>query len=100
MSPEHDTVSSLTDAAILEFLIAHAADALELPPEEAQRITAETRLVDGLRLDSLRQAILVTGVEDHFGLEFGIEELAAVADGTVGDMVRLIQRKAASADTV
>ena len=89
---------ALTDAAILAFLTSHAAEALELPPDEVRQITTETRIVEGLRLDSLRQVVLVTGVEEHFGFEFEAEELAALgADGTVGDLVRVIRRRAGTA---
>jgi acyl carrier protein len=90
--------AGLTDEAILGFLISHATDALELPQDEVRQITTDTRIVDGLRLDSLRQVVLVTGVEERFGFEFEPEELAALgAGGTVGDLVRVIQRRAGSA---
>jgi acyl carrier protein len=86
----------LTDQAILAFLASHAAEALEMPPEEVQQITPDTRIVEGLRLDSLRQVVLVSGVEERFGFEFEPEELAHLADGTVGDLVRAIQQRAAA----
>jgi acyl carrier protein len=101
MPPEQNAVPALTEDAILQFLVAHAAEALELPAAETRLITADTRLVDGLALDSLRQVILVTGIEEHFGFQFDLEELAAMgADGTVGDLARLVLRKIAAADTV
>lgn len=94
MSIPHPS-TALTDDAILAFLTAHAAEALELPPDEVQQITAGTPIVEGLRLDSLRQVVLVTGIEEHFGFEFDPEELAALgAEGTVGDLIRVIQRRA------
>jgi acyl carrier protein len=40
----------------------------------------------------------VTGVEERFGFEFEPEELATLgAGGTVGDLVRVIQRRAGTA---
>ena len=98
-TPEPST--TLTEEAILAFLISHAAEALELPPDEVGQITPDTRIVEGLRLDSLRQVVLVTGVEERFGFEFDPEELAALgAEGTVGDLVRVIQRRAGTAPVV
>jgi acyl carrier protein len=97
MSIPHSS-TALTDDAILGFLTSHAAEALELPPDEVQQITVDTRIVEGLRLDSLRQVVLVTGIEEHFGFEFDPEELAALgAEGTVGDLIRVIQRRAGAA---
>jgi acyl carrier protein len=62
------------------------------------RITTDTRIVEGLQLDSLRQVVLVTGVEERFGFEFEPEELMALGSGgTVGDLVRMIQRRAGTA---
>ena len=91
---------ALTDGAILAFLTSHAAEALELPPDDVQQITADTRIVEGLRLDSLRQVVLITGVEEHFGFEFDPEELAALgAEGTLGDLVHVIQRRAGAVPT-
>jgi acyl carrier protein len=88
----------LTEETILAFLMSHAAEALELPGAEVDRITTDTRIVEGLQLDSLRQVVLVTGVEERFGFEFEPEELMALGSGgTVGDLVRMIQRRAGTA---
>lgn len=96
-SPQHPS-PALTEEAILAFLTAHATDALELPQADVEQITADTGIVEGLRLDSLRQVVLITGVEERFGFEFEPEELAALgAGGTVGDLVRVIQRRAGTA---
>jgi acyl carrier protein len=96
-TPPHSS-PALTEEAILAFLISHAASALELPQDDVRQITTATRIVEGLRLDSLRQVVLVTGVEERFGFEFEPEELATLgAGGTVGDLVRVIQRRAGTA---
>ena len=47
----------------------------------------------------LRQVVFVTGVEEHFGFEFEPEELQRLATGTIGDLMRVIQERAASAQT-
>ena len=88
-----------TEQEILAFLLAHAAETLEMPPADLQRIDRDTPIVEGLRLDSLRQVVFVTGVEEHFGFEFEPEELQRLADGTIGDLMRVIQERAASAQT-
>jgi acyl carrier protein len=54
-------------------------------------LTRETRLVDGLALDSLRQLTLVVEVEDRFQICLDERDEAAVE--TVGDLVDLIRRK-------
>jgi acyl carrier protein len=54
-------------------------------------LTRETRLVDGLALDSLRQLTLVVEVEDRFEICLDDRDEAAVE--TVGDLVDLIRRK-------
>ena len=87
----------LQEQEILAFLLAHAADTLEMPPADLQKIDRDTPIVEGLRLDSLRQVVFVTGVEEHFGFEFEPEELQRLAAGTIGDLTRVIQERAASA---
>jgi acyl carrier protein len=89
----------LAEQDILAFLLAHAAETLEMPLVELRRIDRDTPIVEGLRLDSLRQVVFVTGVEEHFGFEFEPEELQRLASGTIGDLMRLIQERAASAQT-
>jgi acyl carrier protein len=91
---------ALTDDFVLAVLRSHAADALELAPEEVRRVTAETRIVEGLRLDSLRQVVLLTRVEEDFGFEFDPDDLVALGtEATVGDLVQLIRRHAGRAAT-
>jgi acyl carrier protein len=89
----------MTIDAILASLKTHAAEALDLPQDEVQAIAAETPIVEGLRLDSLRQVVLLTKIEEQFGFEFEPEELATLGPAaTVGDLVRLIHRRAALAE--
>jgi acyl carrier protein len=88
-----------TEQDILAFLLTHAADTLEMPAAELQRIDRDTPIVEGLRLDSLRQVVFVTGVEEHFGFEFEPEELQRLSAGTIGDLTRVIQERAVSAQT-
>jgi acyl carrier protein len=98
MSTPYESSPGISEDAILAFLTSHAAEALELPPDEVRQITPDTRLVEGLRLDSLRQVVLVTGVEERFGFEFDPEELAALgAEGTIRDLVAAIRRRAGAA---
>jgi len=68
-----------------------------MKPDDILGVGAETPLVEGLQLDSLRQVVLVTSVEAHFGFELGHEDHDRVrALRTVGDLVRLIQERATS----
>ena len=93
-------MTQLSEQHILAFLLgdlAHAAETLEMPNEELRRITPDTPIVEGLRLDSLRQVVFVTGVEEHFGFEFEVEDLQRLAAGTIGDLVRVIQERAVTA---
>ena len=84
---------------VLAFLETQALDALELPADTVQRLNLETPLVEGLSLDSLRQVVLVTAIEEHFGFEFEAEELTELgAGGTLGDLVLVIQRRAGATE--
>lgn len=54
-------------------------------------LTRETRLVEALALDSLRQLTLVVEVEDRFRICLDEQDEAAIE--TVGDLVAVIGRK-------
>jgi acyl carrier protein len=85
----------LTEERVLTAIKGFAADALELPAEDVSRVTPELPVVEGLRLDSLRQVMLLTRIEEEFGFEFDPEELADLGpDATIGDLVALILRRA------
>lgn len=88
--------SPLSERAILERLRACASEALELAPDQVPAMTSALPLVEGLRLDSLRQVVLLARIEEEYGFEFEPDDLAALrAEGTLGDLVRVIQRRAA-----
>ena len=92
-------MAQLAEQDILAFLLAHAGETLELPLADLRTIDRDTPIVEGLRLDSLRQVVFVTGVEEHFGFEFEREELQRLSTGTIGDLMRVIQERTASAQT-
>lgn len=58
-------------------------------------LAPEMRLVEDLGLDSLRLLALAVAVEDHFRLCLDEEDEAEIS--TVGDLVRIIERKRAAA---
>jgi acyl carrier protein len=85
----------LTEEAVLVTLKDFAAKALELPAEDVARVSPQLPVVEGLRLDSLRQVMLLTRIEEEYGFEFDPEELADLGpDATIGDLVALILRRA------
>ena len=61
---------------------------------EATQVTAEARLVDDLRLDSLDWAELVVVLERETGEGFPDSELAAIR--TIDDILDLLERKQAT----
>src|SRR5512132_1557638 len=96
MSGPNPHQPALTESAILERLRACAIEALELPPDQIPAMTTALPLVEGLRLDSLRQVVLLARIEEEYGFEFDPDDLAPLrADGTLGDLVRVIQRRSA-----
>jgi acyl carrier protein len=56
-------------------------------------VTPEMRLVEDLRLDSIRLLTLAAEVENRFQILLGEEEEAGIE--TVGDLVRIVERKLA-----
>jgi acyl carrier protein len=90
------TDTGLSDADVLERLKGLASAALELQPEQVARIQLETPLVEGLQLDSLKQVVLMSGIEESFGFEFTPDDAdAAQKLETVGDLVSLVRQRAA-----
>ena len=61
---------------------------------EATQVTAEARLVDDLRLDSLDWAELVVVLERETGEGFPDSALAAIR--TIDDILDLVERKQAT----
>jgi acyl carrier protein len=86
--------ATMSDEEVLERLRALARETLEMKPEDLARIGPETPLVEGLQLDSLRQVMLVTSVEERFGFELRPEDNDRLPSlRTVSDLVRLIQER-------
>lgn len=75
-------------ASILSHLKQVARDQMNLTPKQIEAIRPETRVVDGLELDSLAQVVLMTSIENDFGCTFSPEELQGVE--TLNDLVQLI----------
>ena len=57
-------------------------------------VTAEMRLVEDLRLDSIRLLTLAAEVENRFEILLDEEDEAGIE--TVGDLVRIVERKLAA----
>ncbi len=72
-----------------------ARDDLELTPDQIAALSPDQSLGDGLALDSLRQVILVTRIEDIYGFEFEPDDQARLAGlRTLGDLVGLVAERA------
>jgi acyl carrier protein len=57
-------------------------------------VTPEMRLVEDLKLDSIRLLTLAAEVENRFEILLGEEDEAGIE--TVGDLVRIVERKLAA----
>jgi len=57
-------------------------------------VTPEMRLVEDLRLDSIRLLTLAAEVENRFEVRLGEEEEAGIE--TVGDLVSIVEKKLAA----
>jgi len=98
MADPKATLAPLSDDCVLERLRALAREELEMKPDDVARVGPETLLVEGLQLDSLRQVVLVTSIEEQFGFELTHADRGRLlALRTVGDLVRLIRERASSA---
>jgi acyl carrier protein len=76
--------------SILAHLKQVAQEQLNMTPEQVAAIRPESRIVEGLELDSLAQVVLMTSVEQDFDCTLPPEELQKVE--TVGDLLQLILR--------
>jgi acyl carrier protein len=76
--------------AILAYLKKTATEDLKLTQDQIDAIRPEVQIADGLSLDSLAQTVLVSKIENDFGIMFEPEDLQQVR--TVEDLVRLIIR--------
>lgn len=79
----------MTDEEILRDITAIARRSLE----HEGPVRPETRLVEDLKLDSLRLLTLAVEVEDHFRLCLDTEDEQALE--TVGDLMATVRRKLA-----
>ena len=76
----------MTEQDVLGVIARHLTTTLEPPPDAP--VTAETRLVDDLALDSLQSFELLAVLEDHYRMTLSIELLQDVR--TVGDVARVV----------
>ncbi len=85
----------MTEREILAGLEVIARERLEVD----RTLTMQSRLVEELRLDSLRLLTLAVEVENRFRVRLDPEDEGAIE--TVGDLVRVVERKlAAEAEAV
>jgi acyl carrier protein len=85
----------MSEGEILAGLEKIARERLEVD----RTLTMQSRLVEELRLDSLRLLTLAVEVENRFRVRLDPEDEGAIE--TVGDLVRVVERKlAAEAEAV
>lgn len=77
---------------ILAHLKLLAREQLNMTPDQVAAITPETRLLDGLQLDSLAQVVLVSSIEKDFGCSFDAEQWQDLE--TVEDLLKMIAARA------
>lgn len=61
--------------------------------DENIEITERTTPADVEEWDSLAQLSLITAVEQHFGIKFGVADIVAIK--SVGDILRMVNEKLA-----
>lgn len=92
------TELALTDSHLLAHLKMVAGTELELQAEQIDRIELDTPIVEGLQLDSLKQVVLIANLEETYGFELSPKDLEQLQSlETVGDLVRMIRERSASA---
>lgn len=80
--------------AILTILREIARDELNLPAVQLARLRLESPLVESLQADSLAQVVLLTRLEERLNIEFEMDDRDQMETSeTIGDLVRLIQRR-------
>jgi acyl carrier protein len=85
-----DTKSS-TSLAVTDGLVSILRDDLELP---CQSLSATTRLVDDLGMDSVSFAVGLVSIEEKFGVQLSEEDL--ITCRTVGDLQSVIDSRSAA----
>jgi|GEM_PF-1570192 len=90
--PDHPTPSeSAAQETILDFLKEIAREELELSEEQLEQMDLDTPLMEGFRLDSVTQVVLITAIEDHYGIQFELEDGEGLR--TVRDLVGIIEER-------
>jgi acyl carrier protein len=79
---------------ILDFLKSIALEELELSEEQIEAMTLETSIVEGLRLDSVDQVVLVTAIEERYDFQFDFEDGKRI--DTVKELVEMIRERIAA----
>jgi acyl carrier protein len=88
---------ALSDTQLLAHLRMLAVTELELKAEQADGIQLDTPIVEGLALDSLKQVVLLTSLEDTYGVVLAPADLEEVkALQTVGDLVRMVRERSSA----
>ncbi|MFV8050696.1 MULTISPECIES: acyl carrier protein [unclassified Mycobacterium] len=83
--------NSSTSPTVTDGLISILRDDLELP---CQSLSASTRLVDDLGMDSVSFAVGLVTIEEKFGVQLSEEDL--ITCRTVGDLQSVIDRRSAA----
>lgn len=87
--------AGLTDEEILAYLKRISRDELELQPEQVTKIDLQTPMLEGLQLDSLAQVILLSQIEEHYGIIFDPEDREQLETiQTIQDLVGMIRQRA------
>lgn len=81
---------SSTSPAVTDGLLSILRDDLELP---CQSLSASTRLVDDLGMDSVSFAVGLVTIEEKYGVQLSEEDL--ITCRTVGDLQSVINRRSA-----
>lgn len=85
------TTDSSASTAVSDGLVSILRDDLELP---CQTLSASTRLVDDLGMDSVSFAVGLVTIEEKFGVQLSEEDL--INCSTVGDLQSVIDQRSAA----
>ena len=83
----------ISQTEILAFVKKIAVKELELPAAQIAQMCLETPILEGLMLDSLTQAVLITHIEEQYHFLFEPEDGEHLE--TIKDLVEIIQQRAA-----
>ncbi|OLO99539.1 acyl carrier protein [Mycolicibacterium porcinum] len=85
------TTDSSSSPAVADGLASILREELELP---CQTLSASTRLVDDLGMDSVSFAVGLVAIEEKFGVQLSEEDL--ISCRTVGDLQAVIDGRSAA----